>query len=236
MAEVNFEAHGTATFTDEIGCFVTRGATGRVVETLTKEQWKCEADVLDWLNASGDDVDHQGRAQVLDGLAKLNRAPPCIAFRAREFERNGSPPTMLDFGPNPLRRRNRYNRDGEAALYLGSSLDGIRSEMKVYAQPGNDFFVATFGSIDPALRIADLTDRTLPNAVHHAFDRAEREDGESAGQRLAGLVRDFGWQGMLVPGVRGSPTNRYCNLVVFSVEDWKNWIDQESTPVRLAAD
>jgi hypothetical protein len=82
--------------------------------------------------------------------------------------------------------------------------------------------------VDPASVIA--------SACWFAELAAEKGDPTFAfSQFVAALVSD-GFDGMRVPGVRGTDAVRYTNVVMFSHERWLEWIDTSTGPTRLALD
>ena len=233
MAQIKLGATANVTVSDEIGCSIKRGATGRRIDTLSKEQWKSEVLVEAWLSDDADNREHPGRALVSEGLEGMKLASPMVSYRALSFASDVAPASAIEFGPNPKRRSNRYNRDGETAMYLCTTVAGLQAEMLCYHDPEKVCFFATFSAISSEISIADLTDASLPAVVHQAFDYAERPESRWAGHRLADLIRSLGYQGLLVPGVRGSPANRYANLVIFNYEGWEAWVDSRSPPRLL---
>ena len=55
-------------------------------------------------------------------------------------------------------------------------------------------------------------------------------------QILAELISKSGFNGFLVPGVRGSIENRYNNLVLFDPNlQWRQWVDVSSPPRHVEA-
>jgi hypothetical protein len=142
--------------------------------------------------------------------------------------------TVVDWksmGPPPpsMPEGGRYNRPGSTVLYLCDCADGIRRELE-----SDDIFVQQYEVPVASLRIADLCER-VPGNIGAAFDFAEssnvpgrtgRADYEFS-QFLAELVRTAGFNGMAIPGVRGSDSLHYRNIVIFEFENWRTWSCRE---------
>jgi len=119
-------------------------------------------------------------------------------------------------------------------LYLATSASGVVREL-CSELPPVDLYCQNYRLPLGVLRVVDFSSPDLENFVHIAFDYAEyglgsggindREYGFS--QVLAEIVEAAGYEGMIVPGVRGTPDDRYCNVVLFSAESWKEWVEGE---------
>ena len=141
----------------------------------------------------------------------------------------------MEFGPPPSPSAGRYNRTGQAALYLSKDSIGLSAEMALYAKAGEHFYYAHYHP-SCAWWLVDLSDPSAHAALHLAFDRAERLDVDyEASQRLADVVRELEIDGIIVPGVRGKKDHHYSNVVVFNCLDWADWIDTNLVPKLLPA-
>lgn len=218
----------------EIGTSLTRSRTGRITESFTAEQQLCELLVGQWLDDTLNDSRSWGRRLVKELLAELPRCGAPQAYRARGFPQMTHPKNPLCFGPPPTVTEGRYNRAGQTALYLGMSTQGLSIEMARYAKPDQRFYFARYHQT-PSLALVDLSDTNVYAALHHAFDRAERLDEHlEAARRLADVVRELCIDGIVVPGVRGTKTYNYRNIVIFNCNDWAKWVDTGCAPELLA--
>jgi hypothetical protein len=111
-------------------------------------------------------------------------------------------------------------------------------------QPGEELWIQRFSNVAPLLL---LDARLLPETsfaagvfwvVKQQRDRTQEQPG--LGVRVGELVSER-FDGMIVPGVRGSaeerdsPEVRYANVVIFrSLDRWHDFVDQYETPWRAA--
>jgi len=163
----------------------------------------------------------------------LRKAPvlarsPLILFRARSDD--GSIHGWEEMGPPQaccVRDDGRYNRVGEVVLYLSDSEEGARLEV-----PPGRVCIQQYVIHAPPLRIADLASERASNLIHAAFDLAEKAKvpgwSEPATYAfslfLATSINRSGFDGFIVPGVRGSGSVRYCNIVLFRPDGaWRSW-------------
>jgi len=217
----------------EVGTSVTRAHTGRVSESFTAEQQACEFLVNQWLDGASDDPTSWGRRLVRELIDELPRCAAPLAHRARRFPKTVHPTDPMAFGPPPSPTAGRYNRTGQSALYLGRDTRGLSAEMAQYAKPGEHFYYARYLPV-PSLSLVDLSDANVHAALHLAFDRAERLDVDyEAAQRLADVVRELRIDGIIVPGVRGTKSHHYSNMVLFNFLDWTMWVDTSHLPELL---
>jgi hypothetical protein len=161
-------------------------------------------------------------------------------FRGRFF--NHPPASAREFGPPPPphARESRYNRDGKRALYLCTSSLGVLKEME--PQPGEELWIQRFSNV-ASLLLFDA--RPLPQTSFTAGvfwvveqQRDRTQETPALGARIGELVAER-FDGMIVPGVRGSaedrdsPEVRYSNVVIFRLLDhWHDFLDQYETPWR----
>jgi hypothetical protein len=179
--------------------------------------------------------------QFLRSLASATKATlEGPLFRGRFFEEHQTP-GFFDFGPPPAEKtqRNRYNKPGQPALYLCSSLSGVSRELDHLQRQGKSLWTQRF-RLPLKLKILDA--RSLPgdsfaSAVFWVIESSrDRSTGEppKLGARVAELIALRGYDVMVVPGVRGEPGDLYSNVIIFRPGDdrWKSFIEQDSTPIR----
>lgn len=152
-------------------------------------------------------------------------------WRGRIFE---DPPTSSeDFGPPPPCRTpfGRYNEAGNPVLYLADSVQGVELEVPVH--DSRERWVQRF-RLPPDLLVLDA--RSLPEdsfsaGVFWAMESHRTDFPEGwLGVRIAELLREH-FDGLWVPGVRGTDERRYGNLVVFEPSaGWRSWVDRKEPP------
>lgn len=163
---------------------------------------------------------------------ELRNAPvaamsPLVLYRGRPDE--ASIHGCEQMGPPPVGRapESRYNRAGTSVLYLSNSREGVRLEV-----PSERVCIQQYVIHAPPLRIADLVSERASNLLHAAFDLAEKAHapgwGVPAGfafsHFLARSICRAGFDGFMVPGVRGSASLRYSNVVLFRPDEmWLSW-------------
>lgn len=147
-------------------------------------------------------------------------------FRGRRDFKLKSQPDSFEFGPNENPGRGRYNWNGICTLYLSDSKVGVMLELGA-AEPGCELWTQEY-SLPSSLKLLDgrgLSCRSFMAGVFWVIER-ERDPvkGSSClGARIAELV-GLKFNGMIVPGVRGTDGN-YLNVVVFEpVPGWKTWV------------
>lgn len=216
-----------------LGTSLKRAHTGRVSSSLSREEQACELLVNRWLDGPSDDQTDWGRLLVKELINERARCTAPATYRARSFPHSVRPSDLMEFGPPPCPGAGRYNRSGQAALYLGTDRHGVIAEMARFTRPGTHCFYARYSPIE-ALKMVDLSDPSAHPALHHAFDRAERLDVQyEPAQRIADVIRELRIDGIIVPGVRGSTDHHYTNIVVFNCHDWAAWLDTRFLPERL---
>jgi hypothetical protein len=236
MIEENVSASDAAVST------IVRGNTGRTLSYLTPDEESEDLLVRRWFACESED--QFARHSVRKAFEKALRDAPKVdsvlhVYRGRPFDSDKDAPSSFEFGPPSSRdaKAGRYNRDGESFLYLSTSSAGVHAELSHHYSDGPTFYYQRFSIDCVQFAVADLTAESLPNILHLTFDMSERVH-ESAryftSQVICEIVGACGFSGMFVPGVRGSPKNRYSNLVVFSTEDqWRSWVNSDSVPKRL---
>lgn len=231
-------AHAGAT----VGCELTRGATGRTTRSMDPEEVSDDLLVAEWSRAESVEAMllHPGAVR----FAELMRLQPqralgtMQAYRGRPQNAITGDPEPSNFGPPPVARTTlyRYNEEGNPVLYLASTPAGVWAEL-THRGPCPLFcqeFIVDLSS----MRILDASCSTLHNFLQHAWDAAERLELREYmfSRALAKLVRAAGFEGMVVPGVRGTRDGRYCNLVVFEPEPhWQDWLAPGRAPFAIEA-
>jgi len=217
-----------------VGEVLGRGHTGRRIHVgddyRLAEAWSGLADRRDLLA-------HSAANRFREEVAAV---PPlhdielrCVRGRLD----NGAVRGWEDMGPPQTPHENRYNSPSQTVLYLCDSRLGVNMELC----PEGRCRLLLQEYILPliSLKLADFSNPDLSEFVDAAFDMAEssRVSGRAGradflfSQLLADLVREAGFHGMLVPGVRGDPERRYLNVVVFdppTSRDWRLWSLRDS--------
>jgi hypothetical protein len=159
---------------------------------------------------------------------------PLLAGPATRFVRgrrdDGRIRSWRDMGPpKNAPSGGRYNLPGEVVLYLCDSQSGVLRELEPLN--GAVLFLQDY-ELDPLIvRIADFAGPQLSEFLKAVFDIAECSNvpgrpglpDYTFSEVVACLVRQHGFDGMVVPGVRGVPNDQYCNVVVFNPQDWQRW-------------
>lgn len=225
----------------EVRAVLGRGNTGRSVAVdqdyrLAKE-WSEAGDKRQLLRHSAAD---RFRAS-LDAVRAVEG--PMVCVRGRRD--NGHVQGWRDMGPPKadVALEGRYNPTGNPALYLCDSEEGVRRELRDLSR--SEIVCLQEYRLDAQLlRLADLASPTLDEFVRAVLDIAEscRVEGRRGpstyafSQVVASLVAEAGFQGMLVPGVRGDPDFHYRNVVVFTpAEDWVGWSVKDAGFRRLGS-
>lgn len=103
----------------------------------------------------------------------------------------------------------RYNAPEKfGALYLSASLEGCAAELARRPAAPQDYIV---GTVRVTLQsICDLTDQDLLAELGITSDQLKADDWNEA-QILGTLIREAGFEGMIVPSAAGA----FNNLVIF---------------------
>jgi hypothetical protein len=224
---------GTVTPSGTVGLVVNRGHTGRStpvgLDYRQAEEWSKVALELDALPS------HPAAERFRAKLRSVSQYVGSTTF-VRGRRDDGSINGWRDMGPPPrgAAQGSRYAAPGIIVLYLCDSTEGVIKELPVPAGRGlffQDYELAT------SIRLADFTDPQLSEFLKAVFDMAENSmvDGRVGpigygfSQVVAEIVREAGFEGMIVPGVRGHKDLRYRNVVVFEPGDnWLAWSRREA--------
>ena len=161
-----------------------------------------------------------------------------VLFRGKGFATDTPSPSAKQMGPGC--QEGRYSRLGECMLYLSDSEEGVLRELNAWHVEGIPYVMRYRLPLDK-LNIADFTMIPDDHFVAAVFSKAEECNVGGRGsnsnvfsQLVAELVMAH-FDGMRIPGVRGSRNFHYNNVVVFHPDpDWRDWLEQETTPYRLS--
>ena len=213
-----------------LGLVVTRGHTGRS-SPVGSDYRLAEA----WAKCS--DRDQLLRHEAADLFRRalkscqVHHVYSLVVYRGRSddtvssWKEMGPPRSAISGG--------RYNSVGWVVLYLCDSVAGVRRE--VTRNAGTRLCVQRYEIPAKALKLLDGSGQ-VSELVGGAFDMAEsaRVDGRVGpsdfqfGQVVAQLVREAGFGGMLIPGVRGDAELKYRNVIVFEPGDrWIEWSQKD---------
>jgi hypothetical protein len=220
------------------GHALTCGDTGRLIEGGTPEQQKQEGLILDWLKyISNEECLAHLAASKFCSLIHNN---PIIKDRCLVLSRGRNIATEMaptvkpkGFGPPEETKPGRYSIASNPVLYLSTSEQGVFYELKSYQKPGQTLFCQKYNLPTNELKIADFSPNNIDNFIQLVFYYAERglrngtiDKGDYVfSQVVAELVKKSGFDGMVIPGVRGTVNHRYSNIVIFDPSDWEKWID-----------
>jgi hypothetical protein len=239
---VELGGSGNVMVSDEIGCTIQRAATGRHVSFLSRDEKRFDVLAADWFAADSERgfLDHPARREFEDALRtapKLNGV--LLGYRGRVFAcTQVTDPYEFGPPPAPCSTHGRYNRAGRPALYLATTVSGVVAELDRHQSDGSSLFCQRFSLDSRGLNIADLSRNDCSQTLAITFDYSELEREPTSyfkSQVLADSVERGGFDGMLVPGVRGSNENRYYNIVILGPGvRWAEWLDLEWVPQRIA--
>ncbi len=218
---------------------LTDGSTGRET-TFDKD----EKPILDWLDTSGPQFKTHEVAKVfirhLGGISSVGGINLPV-YRRRYLDDFPNGYASLDFGPPPgtVTVLGRYNHQGNPALYLSDSVEGVIRELN--HKNNRPVVIQEYLLPLDNLKIADFSTPGLANHINILFCNIERGDYKGNGVDrdlhehgafIADIVRGHGFHGMRIPGVRGEPGQHYSNIVMFDPEpDWKRWVNTVTLPL-----
>lgn len=220
----------------EVGRRIGQGHTGRWISDddarKRAQEWGEVASKDDLLSHTAADR-FRVELESLKPIAGNNL--PCVRGRTREVTELEID-SWLNMGPeDPPKHENRYNEIGVIALYLCDCERGVRREVKWRSDPR--LFLQQYEIPLNALRLADFSSADLNNFARAVFEVAENcfVEGRAGrsdyifSQAVGQLVREAGFEGMLVPGVRGDQDFKYRNVVIFDKhEQWRTWSRQDA--------
>jgi hypothetical protein len=231
---------------DQLGCSLTRGATGRTTNYESPEHHRQEALIKQWAEAEN------RKAFLMHPTAKkfgsiISEAPvingtTLVCYRGCYRRPDMLPhPLPHHFGPPPPEHTDagRYNIAGKPVLYLCTTKYGAAYEKQEDSNSIKDLFCQEYLLHLAVLRLADFADPILDNFIQIVFDYAEygirdgkiNKDEYLFSQEIAAIVGEKGFSGMLVPGVRGTPERRYQNIIIFNPEAiWKEFVNMDMEP------
>lgn len=230
----------------QLGCSLTRGATGRTTNYESPEHHRQEALVKQWAEAENRDAflmhpTAEKFGSLISEKPVIN-GTTLVCYRGCSIRPDMLPyPLPHHFGPPPPEHTyaGRYNIVGKPVLYLCTTKYGVAYEKQEDSNPIKDLFCQEYLLNLSVLRLADFADPALNNFVQIVFDYAEygirggkiTKDGYLFSQAVAVIVGEKGFSGMLVPGVRGTPERRYQNIVIFNPETiWKEFVNMDMEP------
>lgn len=216
---------------------VKNGHTGRTVDC--GEEY---GQVREWASLSREELPMHPLADKLRAAIANTRCVQgegLVCYRGRRLQCDSHPSIEL-LGPPPEGQpcpENRHNRENESVLYLCSCEAAIAREVTIAA--GNELYCLVYRLPLQHLRIADFTEPGLAPFVNGALEIDESHNVEGRGpatysfsQFVAQLVAEA-FDGMIVPGVRGVPSFRYSNIVVFRPHPrWREWVVGEPRVLR----
>lgn len=177
-------------------------------------------------------------AELIQHARWLEEKASC--FRGRWI--TGGPPARREMGPPEPSQTSlggRYHPAGTPALYLCDSEVGVRRELEAWEADGV-IYVQKFILPVPELRIADFAQLPEDHFVTAVFAESEQRNlngHESSAYEFSQLIGEIVsryFDGMRVPGVRGSSHTRYRNVVVFEPHPrWDRWLAPNATPYRI---
>jgi RES domain-containing protein len=208
-----------------IGIVTIRAHTGRRVDCEESEYAEVQALAPMDLKVLASSAMGQKLAADIRGSLPLATIVGRTFFRGRPSSQN--PKGWEEMGPprKEYSREGRYNLSGTVVLYLASTIAGVRLELHTDDVCEQEYLLG-------GLKIADLTSDQLPGRLKAAFELAENADVDNRGgptnfdlpHFLSNAISNAGYEGFLVPGVRGAVSSRYSNLVVFDPEPrWQDW-------------
>lgn len=220
---------------------INRGATGR---EISSDQADLFDEIMAWLRSSGPNWEkHSLTGQFRNELAtrKLPRASCSFqqAFRMRWVE--GTPTRVRMGAPEAdITPAGRYNEVGCPALYLSLEYHGALREMEnAQASSWEALWVQKYSIPLNQLSVVDIRANGVDDWIGMVFDCCETterivdpKDPYPCSRRIASLVKQAGYDCMLIPGVRGDQNTRYTNAVVFELGTHRGWDWQVGDPER----
>ena len=142
-------------------------------------------------------------------------------------------------GPPPKPKDGRYNYEGESCLYLTDNINSLPLELNSkkiliqnYEIPINRHKIADLSpnntNLNNNLAMAFGMTESGKTFVGYNFEEQLKNEGKSRyaiSQLLSSYFKQYGWEGLLMPGVHGGNGYHYNNLVIFSsiIKHWEKW-------------
>jgi hypothetical protein len=218
---------GSAKFCGMLDRLIIRGHTGRSIPAAADFELAKEwGEVSDRDALLSHDTANRFRANLRCVPTAAGNELVCIRGRLDDPKIT----SWRDMGPGT--GAGRYSR--VSALYLSDSVDGVLKELG--APPGTKVFIQEYALSPASVRLADCSSVHVTDLVKAVFDMAESSDvkgrvgpSEVFSQVVGQIIQEAGFEGMVVPGVRGIPGGQYRNIVVFDVNDrWQTWSRQDA--------
>jgi hypothetical protein len=238
-----------AGFSDQVGCSLTRGATGRTTNYESPEHHLQEAFVKKWVEAENKEalLSHPtaDKFRLMISKALVINGTTLVCYRGSYRRPDMFPrPLPHHFGPPPpeLTEAGRYNIDRKPVLYLCTTDYGVVYEKQEDNNPIKNLFCQEYILDLSVLRLADFADPNLDNFIRIVFDYAEYglrggnidKSDYLFSQVIAAIVEQCGFSGMSTPGVRGIPERRYQNIIIFKPEViWKQFVNRDVEPMCI---
>lgn len=165
-------------------------------------------------------AEHEARFRSM--LSNVKRASGTLrCFRGVAL---AARPAHCGPSPKPPTCDGRYNRVGETMLYMSDCVLGVLRELEAQPDPK---WIQEFDVPLDLLNIADFVNLSEGEFINHVFFNAERtvwpdtDTTYAFSQRVARLVREHGFGGMIV---RGARDGGYVNVVIFEPgARWQDW-------------
>jgi hypothetical protein len=242
MTKGSVNIGGSMQPTGSLGMVLTSGNTGRAIP-IGEGYYEAER----WSKLSGVPM-MLGDPCALRFLNELARASIVEATELRCVRGRKDPERMLRSWRNLLPpkpeyvKEGRYNTERNPALYACDCKEGVQRELRDPDE--GPIAMLEFRIPTAKLRVADMTSANLSEFVHAAMKFAEdcRVEGRSSpmsydfSQTIAHLVKDAGFDGMRVPGVKGDGGFRYQNIVIWTLTACEEWAQHENGFHPLALD
>lgn len=236
-------------FSAQIGCSLKRGATGRTTNFETPENHDQETLAKQWAESKNKDefLSHPAAEKFRSMIREipLINSTTLVCYRGC-YRRSDMLPRPLPhhFGPPPpeLTEAGRYNYAGEPVLYLCTTAYGVAYEKHEDCKSIKDLFCQEYILDISRLNLADFSHPSLDNFIQIVFDYAENglrggnvDRGDYIFSQIVGaIVKQCGFSGMSVPGVRGNPERLYQNIVIFNPEAiWEQAVNKDVKPVCM---
>jgi len=214
---------------------LNRGATGREISSAHADL----GDEIDaWLHSDTADWDQHpltGRFRNELVTHKLSQVS-CSFQRAFRMQWVEKPPNCSRMGApdKSITQAGRYNEPEDPVLYLSLECCGALREMQNTEAPsGTALWVQEYELPLDQLSVVDIRAKAVDDWLGTIFDRCETRERTidpsnpyPCSRRIAALVKQAGYDCMLIPGVRGDPDGQYTNAVVFTLglhrgHDWQ---------------